>query len=97
MIDGMLEAERLVDGAPLALIVPHAGYVYSGPVAAAGFRQMRNGEYDVAVIIAADHQAPLSSPISVWVEGAWETPLGRMPVDADLARAPGPDRPPHHV
>ncbi len=87
MIDGMLEAERLVDGAPLALIVPHAGYVYSGPVAAAGFRQMRNGEYDVAVIIAADHQAPLSSPISVWVEGAWETPLGRMPVDADLARA----------
>ncbi|MCX7854454.1 MAG: AmmeMemoRadiSam system protein B [Anaerolineae bacterium] len=87
MIDGMLEAEGPVDGAPLALIVPHAGYVYSGSVAAAGFRQLRNGEYDVAVIIASDHQAPLSSPISVWAEGAWETPLGRILVDADLARA----------
>ncbi len=87
MIDEMLEAEGPVDGAPLALIVPHAGYVFSGPVAAAGFRQLRNGEYDVAVIIASDHQAPLSSPVSVWAEGAWETPLGRIPVDADLAQA----------
>ncbi|MBC7228739.1 MAG: AmmeMemoRadiSam system protein B [Thermoflexales bacterium] len=87
MIDGMLEAEGPVDGAPLALIVPHAGYVYSGPVAAASFRQLRNGEYDVAVIIATDHQAPLSRPVSVWAEGTWETPLGRIPVDADLAQA----------
>lgn len=87
MIDGMLEAEGPVDGAPLALVVPHAGYVFSGPVAAAGFRQLRNGEYDVAVLIASDHQAPLSSPVSVWVEGAWETPLGRIPVDAGLAGA----------
>ncbi|MGB9776861.1 MAG: AmmeMemoRadiSam system protein B [Anaerolineae bacterium] len=86
-IDGMLEAEGPVDGAPLALIVPHAGYIFSGPVAAAGFRQLRHGEYDVAVIIAADHQAPLSRPISVWAEGAWETPLGLVPVDADLAHA----------
>lgn len=87
MIDGMLEAEGPVDGAPVALIVPHAGYVFSGPVAAAGFRQLTNGQYDVAVIIAADHQAPLSRPISVWAEGAWETPLGRIPVDAGLAGA----------
>ncbi len=87
MIDGMLAAEGPVDGAPLAIIVPHAGYVFSGPVAAAGFRQLRNGQYDVAVIIASDHQAPLSSLVSVWAEGAWETPLGRIPVDADLAQA----------
>ncbi|MCS7179386.1 MAG: AmmeMemoRadiSam system protein B [Anaerolineae bacterium] len=87
MIDGMLEAERPVDGAPLVLLVPHAGYVYSGPVAAAGFRQLRHGEYDVAVLIASDHQAPLSRPVSVWAEGAWETPLGIVPVDADLAWA----------
>jgi AmmeMemoRadiSam system protein B/AmmeMemoRadiSam system protein A len=86
-IDKMLEAEGPVDGAPIALIVPHAGYVFSGPVAAAGFRQLTTGQYDVAVIIAADHQAPLSRPISVWAEGAWETPLGLVPVDADLARA----------
>lgn len=45
MMDGMLEAERPVDGTPVALIVPHAGYVFSGPVAAAGFRQLTNGQY----------------------------------------------------
>ncbi len=87
MIDGMLEAEPAVDGAPIALIVPHAGYVYSGPVAAAGFRQLTRGDYDVAVIIASDHQAPLSAPISVWAEGGFETPLGVVPVDAELAQA----------
>jgi hypothetical protein len=67
--------------------VPHAGYAFSGQVAAAGFRQLENGLYDVAVILASDHQAPLSAPISVWVEGAFETPLGVVPVDAELARA----------
>jgi len=87
MIDEMLGAEPAVDGAPIALLVPHAGYVYSGLVAAAGFRQLTRGEYDVAVIIASDHQMPLSAPISVWAEGGFETPLGVVPVDADLARA----------
>ncbi len=87
MVDEMLEAEPAVDGAPVALIVPHAGYAFSGPVAAAGFRQLANGDYDVAVIVASDHQAPLSNPVSVWAEGGFETPLGVVPVDADLAQA----------
>lgn len=87
MIDEMLGAESPVDGAPIALIVPHAGYVYSGPVAAAGFHQLTRGQYDVAIIIASDHQLPLSNPISVWAEGGFETPLGVVPVDTELAQA----------
>jgi hypothetical protein len=87
MIDGMLAEVEPVDGAPVALILPHAGYVYSGPVAAAGFAQLAQGEYDVAVIIAADHQPPISNPISVWAEGGFETPQGVVPVDAELAGA----------
>jgi len=87
MVDGMLASVGPVDGAPLALVVPHAGYAYSGPVAAAGFAQLAQGEYDVAVIIAADHQPPLSDPISVWAEGGFETPLGVVPVDVGLAEA----------
>lgn len=86
MVDGLLAAVEPVDGAPLALIVPHAGYVYSGQVAAAGFAQLQQGQYDLAVIIAADHQAPLSNPISVWAAGGFETPLGVVPVDTELAR-----------
>jgi MEMO1 family protein len=83
----MLSTAKPVDGAPIALIVPHAGYSFSGPVAAAGFAQLRNGDYDTAVIIAADHQEPISSPIAVWPDGAFETPLGAVPVDASLAQA----------
>ncbi|UCC86615.1 MAG: AmmeMemoRadiSam system protein B [Anaerolineales bacterium] len=87
MVDGFLEAVEPVDGQPIAILVPHAGYIYSGPVAASGFRQLAEGTYDVAVIISSDHQSPLSSPISVWAEGGFETPLGVAPVDVELAHA----------
>jgi MEMO1 family protein len=86
-IEDLLAAAKPIDGAPIALVVPHAGYAFSGPVAAAGFAQLRNGDYDTAVIIAADHQEPVSSPIAVWPDGAFETPLGPVPVDSDLAQA----------
>ena len=86
-IDEMLAPVEPVDGAPIGLIVPHAGYVYSGPVAACGFRQLAGAEYDVAVVIAADHQPPISDPISVWAAGGFETPLGVAPVNTELARA----------
>jgi AmmeMemoRadiSam system protein B/AmmeMemoRadiSam system protein A len=83
----MLGEVEPVHGAPIGLIVPHAGYAYSGPLAAAGFRQLEQGDYNVAVIIASDHQAPLSDPISIWAEGGFETPLGVVPVDREIARA----------
>jgi AmmeMemoRadiSam system protein B/AmmeMemoRadiSam system protein A len=87
IVDDFLIKVEPVDGEPIALVVPHAGYVYSGPVAAYSFKQMEGVEYDVAVIIAADHQMPLSNPISVWAEGGFETPLGIVPVDVELAEA----------
>lgn len=87
VVDQMLLGVRPIDGAPLLLILPHAGYAFSGPIAAAGFRQMLHGEYDVAVIIAADHYDPLSAPISVWAAGGFETPLGVVPIDVELAQA----------
>jgi AmmeMemoRadiSam system protein B/AmmeMemoRadiSam system protein A len=87
MVDEMLAAVGPVDGEPIGLIVPHAGYVFSGPVAAYGFKQLAYGQYDVAVIIASDHQSPLSDPISVWAEGGFKTPLGVVPVDVELAQA----------
>lgn len=86
-VDGFLAAVEPLDGEPIALIVPHAGYDFSGPVAACGFKQLAGVGYDVAIIIAADHQLPLSNPISVWAEGGFETPLGVVPVDIELAKA----------
>ncbi|MBN1221590.1 MAG: AmmeMemoRadiSam system protein B [Anaerolineae bacterium] len=87
MIDGFLAAVEPVAGEPVGLVVPHAGYVYSGLVAARAFKQLAGKPYNVAVIIAADHQLPLSDPISVWAEGGFATPLGVVPVDAALAEA----------
>lgn len=87
MVDTMLAATDRVGGQPIGLIVPHAGYVYSGPVAAYGLRQLEDTDIETAVIIAADHQAPLSDPIAVWAEGGFETPLGVVPVDQELAQA----------
>jgi MEMO1 family protein len=86
-VEELLSTIKPIDGAPIALIVPHAGYSFSRPVAAAGFAQLRNGDYDTAVIIAADHQEPISNPIAVWPDGAFETPLGPVPVDSGLAQA----------
>jgi len=86
-IDSLLAAVEPVDGVPLGLIVPHAGYAYSGPVAAVGFRQLQGAPLDVAIVVAPDHQPPLSDPVSVWAEGGFETPLGVVPVDVELAQA----------
>jgi AmmeMemoRadiSam system protein B/AmmeMemoRadiSam system protein A len=82
----LLEMVTPIEGKPMALIVPHAGYVYSGPVAAFGFKQIEAYDFEVAVIIAADHQPPISDRISIWSEGGFETPMGVVPVNAELAK-----------
>ncbi len=88
MVDSFLaNAPPPGDKVPVAILVPHAGYVYSGQVAAYSFRQLEGRELETAVIIANDHNAPLASPIAVWTTGGWETPLGVVPVDAAVAQA----------
>jgi len=69
---------------PLGLIAPHAGYPYSGPTAAAGYREVvRNGRPDVVVILGANHTG-FGEPLSLDDHRAWWTPLGETPVDRDL-------------
>ena len=85
-VDRLLASVEPVDGAPIALIVPHAGYTYSGRIAAAGWRQIENAEYDLAVILAPAHRARPPKPLVVWECGAFATPLGNVPVDADVCR-----------
>lgn len=72
---------------PKALIVPHAGYMYSGATAARGFATLEAG-YDVidrVVLIGPSHHVPfegLAAPSST----AFETPLGRVPIDESARR-----------
>jgi len=66
---------------PIGLISPHAGYVYSGPVAAhAYFAAAEKGRPERVVIIGPNHTG-YGSGISVWPHGIWRTPLGSISVD----------------
>jgi len=70
---------------PLAiLIVPHAGYEYSGQVAALGFKQLVDSGITRVIVLGATHQFPFSGA-AVFDKGFWETPLGKVEIDADLA------------
>jgi len=73
---------------PKALIVPHAGYVYSGPVAAHAYRELEKarGKVRRVVLLGPVHRVPVRGLALPGVD-AFETPLGRVPVDADAVRA----------
>ena len=86
MIDGFLAhapAEQL-DGRLVALISPHAGYEYSGGVAAYSYIELKGRHYDRVVVIAPSHYETF--PFSSIYDGeAYQTPLGTVPVDHDFA------------
>jgi AmmeMemoRadiSam system protein B len=72
-------------GSPVGLIVPHAGYPYSGPTAAVGYRWLATlGRPAWALILGANHTG-MGRPISLAQEGTWRTPLGEVPIAAELA------------
>jgi MEMO1 family protein len=71
---------------PRALIAPHAGLVYSGPVAAYAYALVRRCRYSAVVLIGPSHFVPFRGT-SIWPRGEWEFPLGNVPVAEELARA----------
>ena len=88
-IDALLEEASRGPGEPeslVALIVPHAGYRYSGLVAASGYALIRGLEVRRAAILGPAHFAPLDG-CSVPRTDAWRTPLGDVEVDAELRDA----------
>ena len=70
----------------LGLVCPHAGYVYSGPVAAHSYHRLASdGRADVFVILGPNHYG-VGSGLATMDGGVWRTPLGDVEVDADLAK-----------
>ena len=89
MIDGFLSKVPSKEKATYnvkILILPHAGYAYSGQTAAYGYQLIRNNSYDTAILIGPYHKAMFPGA-SIWRSGAWRTPLGDVPVDSELASA----------
>ena len=70
---------------PLGLLVPHAGLVYSGIVAAAAWRLVAGREPLTIVLLGTNHGAGWLTGIGAWEAGAWTTPLGNVAVDERLA------------
>ena len=72
---------------PVAIVVPHAGWVYSGQIAADGWRQASAGNYDTVVLLGTNHTTGDLRRVAVYPGTALKTPLGTVPVDAALTAA----------
>ena len=70
----------------IGLVSPHAGLVYSGQTAAFAYHQVRGEQYDAVVIIAPSHHEYIDGG-AIWAKGAYETPLGLVPVHEEIAAA----------
>jgi AmmeMemoRadiSam system protein B len=69
----------------VGLVCPHAGYMFSGPVAAHAYYELAlDGKPDVVVIFGPNHTG-YGSPLSVMNEGVWRTPFGDVEVDGEVA------------
>ena len=71
-------------GHVFGIIAPHAGYVYSGPVAGHSYRAVKGRQYDVVVVIGVSHRVP--GVIQVLDVDVYNTPLGDVPLDRAATR-----------
>ncbi|GAB4176861.1 MAG: AmmeMemoRadiSam system protein B [Thalassobaculales bacterium] len=85
LVDRCLAAARVPALSPKALIAPHAGYVFSGPVAGSGYATLapRRGTISRVVLLGPTHRMAIPG-LAVHPADAWATPLGLLPVDRAL-------------
>ncbi len=85
-IEGYLKKASLDSepGMVFGVVSPHAGYMYSGPTAAHGYKALSGAHYDTVVIVAPSHQSFFYGA-SVQEKGAYRTPLGTVAIDEELA------------
>lgn len=78
---------RVVERRILGLVSPHAGYIYSGPVAANGFFQIAaEGKPQTVVILGPNHHG-LGAAVAVGGQDEWQTPLGSVEIDVEVGQA----------
>jgi len=74
-----------IEGQILAVIVPHAGYQYSGPIAAYAFRAIQNIGIKTVILIGFSHHEYFDG-VAIYDKGSWRTPLGDIQIDEILAK-----------
>jgi AmmeMemoRadiSam system protein B len=77
--------DKKIDGKVTGLIVPHAGYVYSGQVAAYAYKMIKGETFDAVIVVGPSHRTFFHG-VSIYDRGGYETPLGIIPVDVSLAK-----------
>jgi AmmeMemoRadiSam system protein B/AmmeMemoRadiSam system protein A len=82
MIETFIEPEAPREEV-IGLLAPHAGYIYSGPVAGATLSRIKTAE---TYIIMCPSHTGRGKPLSIMTEGTWKTPLGNVAIDSDLAQ-----------
>jgi AmmeMemoRadiSam system protein B/AmmeMemoRadiSam system protein A len=87
-VERMLDAAEPpeISGRLVGLVSPHAGYMYSGQVAAHAYKLIRGSRFDAVIVIAPSHHAYFEGS-SVYSRGPYRTPLGLVDVDRTLAEA----------
>jgi hypothetical protein len=87
MVDSFLEKAEpnAIKGKIIALISPHAGYQYSGQVAAYGYKALKYENFDTVIIVASSHYMRFDG-FSIYPEGSFLTPLGKVEIDDELAK-----------
>jgi len=74
-----------IEGDIIALVSPHAGYMYSGQVAAYAYKLIEGRAFDSVVVVAPSHRA-LFKGASLYDRGGYRTPLGVVPIDTELSK-----------
>lgn len=72
---------------PIAIVAPHAGYIFSGQIAADAWRQAADHPCDLVVILGTNHTVAGFDGVSIFQGEGYRTPLGVAPVDQQVARA----------
>jgi AmmeMemoRadiSam system protein B/AmmeMemoRadiSam system protein A len=87
VIDGFFNDAKEVSlkGKLLGVISPHAGYIYSGSVAAYSYKNIKNEKIKTVILLGSSHRYGFRG-VSIYPQGAFESPLGVLKVDAKLAK-----------
>jgi AmmeMemoRadiSam system protein B len=83
-VEGYLEAAQLpeIEGEIIAVMAPHAGHIYSGPVAGYAFAALRGLEPDFVVVVSPMHH-PYRESLLTSAHQAYKTPLGSIPIERE--------------
>jgi hypothetical protein len=75
--------KKIIRGMVRGLVSPHAGYMYSGPTAAAGYATLKGENYETVVVISPSHRESFAG-VSIYPGHSYLTPLGEIPIDVAM-------------